>query len=190
VKSSRTNSVLAVRRFVGTAAALGLLAVTLAALPSAGAARPGAAAPTAEFVGAWRLTVTGIPGVPAFPVAVAYHADGTLVATGLPLQPAAPGAANALVFNGTGVGTWEATGPGTSAFTFVVLNADEHGRYLGTLTVSGTQHLSADGATLTSDNVLTVADPAGKTGARFPTTSMGARIGVEPIGTPIATPGS
>ena len=177
-----TNPVPLIRRLVAVAVALGLLTALMGAPNLARNARPGSAATPSDAgpVGSWRLTVVGIPGFPAFPVVVSYHADGTAASIGLPSQPAAPGSPNALVFNATGVGSWVATGPNASAFSFDVLNADEQGRYLGRLTVTGTQRLSDDGTTLTTEQVLTVTDPDGKVLASFPATATGTRIDAVP----------
>ena len=138
------------------------------------------------FVGAWQVSVTGIPGAPSFPVVISLLADGVAIASGSPAQPAAAGAPNRPVLNATGHGAWEPTGPDACALTFVVLNADEQEAFLGTLTVRGTQQLAPGGAAFTGSYVLTVSDPTGAEIASFPTTAQGTRIGVEPV--PAGTP--
>ncbi|MEA2595448.1 MAG: hypothetical protein QOF01_1917 [Thermomicrobiales bacterium] len=130
------------------------------------------------LVGTWRVMVTQADGI-GYPVMSTFMADGTAIHDGLPAQPAVPGAPYKVSIGGTGHGVWEATGEGSSAITFELLNSDENGNYLGRLTVSGTQELSADGESFTGQFVITITDPAGAVIAAIPTTAVATKMHLE-----------
>ena len=176
------------RRFAGLGSVLVLIAALAAASGAVGTRAQADPIPPAGqgFVGSWRVSVTGIPGAPVFPVLSTYMADSTTIHHGPAVQPAPPGSPFRFIYGSSGHGVWEATGADTAVVTFVVLNSDEHGNALGTLTVSGTQRLEAGGDAFTGRYVLTTADPAGGVLSTFSTTAEATRIRVEPTGTPEA----
>src|SRR5262249_46245768 len=110
------------------------------------------------------------------PVLSTYLADGTTIHAGPISTPAAPGSPNAIVFQSTGTGVWEATGIETSSVTFELLTGDEHGAFLGRVTVGGVQQLAPDGDSFTGHYVVSVTDPTGKTVAEIPTSAKGERM--------------
>ena len=180
-------------RIVTLGPVLALVGLALGGLAFQAVAHEGTPPAAASgFVGGWRVTVTDPTGQ-TFPVLSTYGADGTTLHSGRASQPAAPGAPHAVDFNATGHGAWAPTGPTTAAVTFEVLNSDERGSFLGTLTISGVQRLGPDGDTFTGEYVITVRDPAGNVVAEIPTTAEGRRIVVEPAGrprTPATPPGT
>ena len=88
-------------------------------------------------------------------------------------------------------GVWEASGERESRATFVGLNTDDHGNFLGSATISGTQRLSEDGQSYIGEYLVTVMNPSGAVVAAIPGTAKAVRIIMEPVplpGTPGATP--
>lgn len=171
--------------------ALSALSCLLIAGLIAGAAWSGAAATSAGsgFVGAWRNTVTDSGQPPILSLAT-LAADGTLLVADPPVTPAGPGGPDKLDFASAGHGTWTSTGDRTLTFTFLELHANEQGAFTGIVTVRGTGQLSADGNALTGAFTFDVTDPTGKVVFASDGTYHGTRIVVEPMGTPMATPGS
>lgn len=148
------------RRTSITALFLTLLVVTLLPVGSrlSGSAQP--ATPGQEFVGAWVATVPLLSG--AIVQVVAFDEDGTVVSVGPPARAITPGDPSTLVFNSDAVGSWVSTGPRTSTVTYVRLNADAQGNYLGTTTVRSNQDLGDDGQSFTAQADIVTRDPAGK----------------------------
>ena len=100
-----------------------------------------------------------------------------------PVSPAGPGAPFKLGFTSGGHGAWTSTGDRTLAFTFVELQSDETGAFVGTVTVRGTSELDAAGA-LTGHFTFDVTDPTGKVVFAGSGTFQGIRIVVEPMASP------
>ena len=139
------------------------------------------------IVGSWQVTITLVTG-PMVPVPdlVTFAADGTMLNSVQPVSPAPPGAPFSLIFAGLGHGNWTATGPGAAAWTFVRLQTDENGNYLGPVTARGAAEVSADGRRVSGPFTYDVADPAGNVVASGQGTFEGTLIAVEPMGTPMA----
>jgi hypothetical protein len=98
---------------------------------------------------------------------IAFDADGTVVSVGPPARTIMPGDPGTMVFNSDAVGTWVSTGPQTSTVTYVRLNADAQGTYLGATTIRSLQKLSDDGQSFTAQADIVTRDPAGmKTSSR------------------------
>lgn len=174
------------RRASITAFFLTLLVVTLLPVGSrlSGSAQP--ATPGQEFVGAWVATVPLPSG--AIVQVVAFDEDGTVVSVGPPARAITPGDPSTLVFNSDAVGTWVSTGPRTSTVTYVRLNADTQGNYLGTTTVRSNQDLGDDGQSFTAQADIVTRDPAGKVMATRTVEVEAVRLAAEPpaLGTPTA----
>jgi hypothetical protein len=170
-----------------------LALVALAAVANAAGLRARsdhAAIAGSGFVGTWRVLVTQGDGT-SFPVLSTFLADGTTLQSGPIAQPAGPGAPSSVRLQSTGHGVWEATGDGTSSVTFEVLIGDEHGAFVGRLTISGVQTLDPSGDSFTGRYILSVTDPTGGVVASIPTTATATRMRVElppSVGTPEATP--
>lgn len=141
-----------------------------------------------DFAGSWRVVISTADGR-TFLTLSTFGADGTVLTSGLPAQPAPPGTPAGVVFVSTAHGAWEATGPDTANVTFVHLRASADGQPLGTITPRLSVTLGADGQTFSGEFVTTLADPAGKTLATFMGTVQATRIVAEAPGTPpAATP--
>jgi hypothetical protein len=151
------------------------------------AADTGAATPVAtaeqEFVGSWQL-LTRSPGTPPSPALLTFFADGTLLGSGLPVQPEQPD----IVFISTGHGAWNATGIGTANATLVLLVVDTHGNFLGTETDQLRLQLDPDGQTCQGEFRAIVSDPNGQVENTLNGTVQGTRIVVEPTAMPPGTP--
>jgi hypothetical protein len=153
-----------------------LLAVVLIGLVAAGgrstiaqdAATPAAMAGH-PLIGTWIVTdPTGSPSVTAF------TADGIMLDT-------------EVGGGGSGVGTWEATGERTAAFTLVIPIADP--QFQAVIVIRGTVEIDAAGDTATvpysitgvgSDGAVVFTDEGQVTAARLPVEPIGA------VGTPLA----
>jgi hypothetical protein len=137
-----------------------------------------------EFVGTWLATVP-LPSGSIVQVA-AFDVDGTVVSVGPPVRAITPGDPSSLVFNSDAVGSWVSTGPKTSTITYVRLNADAQGNYLGTTTIRSNQLLSEDGESFTAQADIITRDPAGKVMATRTVEVEGVRLQPEPpeLGTP------
>ena len=171
-----------------------VLAVVPLGLFALGRTLPTAARDTAPmaggqgFVGSWRLTATSAEGPPELSLAT-IGADGTLLTSPQPVFPSLDGGPGEAIFTSAGHGAWEATGPDTGTYTFVVLIADGQGNLLVTATVRGTVTLGADGQTISGEFTRTFADPGGNTLATEEGTIQATRIVAEApqmTGTPAA----
>lgn len=148
------------------------------------------AGPEASTIdGSWRLMGAGAPGTPAEdPMLATFAPDGTATISSRAVRPALPGMPFSYIHFSTGHGVWEQGDDGTVSFTVVHLRSDEAGVFRGSVTVSGTLTLGADGQSVTGDATYTVADPAGAVQGTIPTPLTGERIA---IGAPAsATPKS
>ena len=146
---------------------------------------------TAEssFVGSWKVEVS-IPGQGGYSGLATYMADGTTIHSRTLAQAAQRGT---VMLISPAHGVWQASGERESRITFVGLNADDHGTFLGSATISGTQRLSADGQSYTGEYLVTVMDPSGAVVAAIPGTATAERITVETAtlpGTSVVTPAS
>jgi DNA-binding transcriptional regulator of glucitol operon len=157
---------------------LGVLAVGRAVITTAQDATP--PVDGQGFVGSWRVMVT-LPQGPSFPSLVTFGTDGTVTTSNQPVQPS-PGAPGQVVFASAGHGAWEATGPDTMVFTFVVLLADGQGNLVGFSTTRATLTLGANGQTFSGEGVPTIADPAGNVMVTFRATVQATRIVAEEPG--------
>ena len=164
---------------------VGLVGVIAIGGPQPTTAQSTTSMPAGEgCAGAWQV-VSASPGRPLH--IITFAADGTLVDIGPPVQPAAPDAANKLVFNSAGPGIWVSTGARSCTFMFVRMAADEQGNNLGTTTVQGRQEVSANGQAFTSTVTIAIADPTGKVVRTLSGTAEGTRMHVAPAmaGTPV-----
>lgn len=160
-------------------------AAVLSNAPPQTSAQFGTPMPVSGFVGAWRVTVTPTKG-PAFVNLSTYGADGTVLNSGAPVMPV-PGAPSKQTLGSTGHGAWLSTGADTADVVFVVLQSDQAGNFLGTVTVQATLRLGSDDETWDGTFMTTIADPAGKVMAQFSGKVHATRITVQSMGAP-ATP--
>lgn len=137
-----------------------------------------------SIVGSWWVTlaVTGLMDQEAG--LATFAADGTLLSSVKPVSPAPPGAPFRHIVASLGHGSWTAVETGRGTFTFVRLQTDESGNYLGAVTVRGVFDVSSDGGRWSGPFTYEVADPAGNIVASGTGTADGAPIAVEPMGTP------
>jgi hypothetical protein len=93
-----------------------------------------------------------------------------------------------MVFNSDAVGSWVSTGPRTSTITYVRLNADPQGNYLGTTTIRSNQLLNEDGQSFTAQADLITRDPGGMVIDTRTVDVEAVRLEAEPpaLGTPTA----
>jgi len=118
------------------------------------------AAPTAAgFVGAWIVepTIAG-QAAPAF---TTFMADGTIFTSNRPVQPAVPGLTDGPIAQSLGHGAWVATGERTAAITFMFIQTDLAGTYVGTRTITGSLEMDASGTSWSGTFGFTTADAAG-----------------------------
>jgi hypothetical protein len=132
-----------------------------------------------------------LPDAPQIAVPSVFGADGSVLLM-FPLTQAGP---QGVVFNASGVGTWEVDGERRAHFTAVQVLSDATGAFLGTLTIDGYPEASEDGQTFVDDGskvIITVRDPAGAVVDQFsgagarPVT--GSRMGPGNPGFPAAAP--
>ncbi len=166
---------------------LGVLAANHPALGTVGQEATPAATTEHPLVGAWRV-VPDPPGPPL--VLIVYHADGTLVYSGPALAPAPQGSPARLVFDTPAFGVWEPTGDRSAALTASLIETDEQGTFLGTLTFHGTVDLDDARNAYRFAGVVEVADPSGVVVATAPVSTRATRLQVDPAramaGTPVA----
>lgn len=142
--------------------------------------------PTAAqgFVGAWRLSTQTPFG--ASQTLVTVMADGTVLASDRPVLPGSAGFP--VSFTSAAHGAWHQTGPTTAAATWVEFVSDGQGNFLVTVTDSVEMTLGADGNAWSGPFSSTSADPTGKVLFVGGGTVQAARITVQPLATPAATP--
>jgi hypothetical protein len=155
-----------------------ILLLGLIATPRLGPTTAQEATDGPDLAGSWRVVVSRADGA-TFLSLHTYGAEGTVVVSGLPAQPAPPGGQPGVVFFSPAHGTWEATGPESANLTYVHLRADADGQPLGPVTIRNTLTLAADGQTFTSEAVTTLADPEGNVLATFSSTGQGTRMVAE-----------
>lgn len=123
------------------------------------------------LVGAWVLTRDAEVDSP--PVLGAFSSDGIYH------QVAVDGVG--------GYGTWEATGDSSAALTFVQQFADETGSLVRSATIRATIEVNPDGLGFTGEYTVEMSGEGTPPGEFGLGTVTGARITVEPIGTPVGT---
>lgn len=165
-----------------------ILAVAVAAVSVFGSARLGTSAqvgtpPAADqgFVGAWRLATETPFG--ASQSLLTLSADGTVAFSDRPVFPGDAGFP--VTFFSAGHGTWEQTGPGTAAATWVFFMTDGEGNFLGVVTDSAEMTLGAAGTSLSGPFSSSTADPAGNVLFVVGGTVEATRITVQPLATPV-----
>jgi hypothetical protein len=139
------------------------------------------------FVGSWSVEVS-IPGQGGYAGLATYMADGTTIHSRTLAQPTQQGG---ILLISPAHGVWEASSDREIGTTFVGLNTDDQGNFLGSASISGTQRLSPDGQSYTGEYVVTIMDPTGAVVASIPGTAAAVRINVESAtvpGTPAASP--
>ena len=168
-----------------------LLAVAAAAALALGPAGPRTGAQDATpaaagggFVGAWRL-FTETPFGPSQSL-ITFNADGTVLFSDRPVLPGDAGFPDSFI--GTGHGAWEQTGPDTAAATWVFFVTDGEGNFLAVVTDSAEATLGDDGDSWSGAFSSSSADPAGNVLFVGGGTGEAARITVQPLATPLATP--
>ena len=172
------------RRIFTMALFLSFLVVTLLPVGSRLSGSAQTATPGQEFIGTWVATVP-LPSGSIVQV-VAFDEDGTVVSVGPPARAITPGDPGTLVFNSDAVGTWVSTGRQTSTVTYVRLNADAQGNYLGTTTIRSNQLLNEDRQSFTAQADLITRDPDGKVMNTRTVDVEAVRLEAEPpaLGTP------
>lgn len=137
------------------------------------------------FVGAWRLTFD-TPSGPSQSL-LTVMADGTLLFSGRPVSPAAGGFP--VIFSSAGHGAWQPTGNSGAALTWIGLVTDGEGTLLAVVTDSVEASLSADVNAWSGAYSAKIEDPEGNLLYVGGSTVQAARITVQPLATPAATPG-
>lgn len=161
-------------------ALLALLASVVVGLP--GGSLVGNANAQAEdngFVGSWLVSPT-IDEATAVALTT-FTADGAILTSDRPSQSAPPELGIGPFHQSLGHGRWEATGPNEAAVTFVFLQTDPQGAYLGTRTIRGRLTLGPSGDRWSGDFTATIADAAGTVVAESVGRVSATRITVEPL---------
>lgn len=136
------------------------------------------------FTGTWQF-VSQSPGQAAAPGLVTFAADGTVIASGLPVQAAGP----AVVFISPAQGVWQAAGADNAMATVILLVADAQGHPRGSETDHLRLTLAPGGQTFQGKFTATVSDPTGKVENTLNGTLNGTRVAIAPAGLPrFATP--
>jgi hypothetical protein len=116
-----------------------------------------------DFTGSWRFTID-TDDLRTIHNLTALTADGVVISSGSPVQPAPPGTGSGVVFSSTAIGSWEQIGPVSANVTFVHILTSAEGQPLGTLTVRLSLHfIDDDHEYLYGSGVSTVADVDGNT---------------------------
>jgi hypothetical protein len=160
------------RRWVGTAALV--IAVAVAVAATLAASSPAASAPkTQQLNGTWLTTVTlvnppqGVP--PSFMALNTFFPSGELIASSSQVLPNTRTLAH---------GGWIRVANRRFASTFTAFRFDTSGVYAGMLRVRRTLTLSADGSSLTANDVVEMLNPEGTIVASFQATETGHRLPV------------
>src|SRR3712207_4203125 len=120
-------------RIIVLLAAVFLLALlALGRLPGTGAQDGTPVGSAGGFVGAWRVTPVLEGRVTT--ALTTFNADGTVFTSKPPVQIAPPEVGGAVLVQSVARGRWEATGERTADVTFVFVQSDGDGAYLGTRT--------------------------------------------------------
>jgi hypothetical protein len=160
------------RRWIG-AAALAAVAIATSAGTLA-TSSPAASTPkTQQLNGTWLTTITlvnppqGVP--PSFMALNTFFPGGDLIASSSQLLPSTRTLAH---------GGWIRVADRRFASTFTAFRFDAAGVYAGMLRVRRTLTLSADGRTLTANDVVEILNPGGTVVASFQATETGHRVPV------------
>lgn len=130
------------------------------------------------FVGSWLVSPT-IDEATAVALTT-FTADGTILTSNRPTQAAPPALGAGPILQSLGHGRWEATGSNEATVTFVFLQTDPSGAYLGTRTIRGRLTLDPSGDRWSGEFSATIADAAGSVLAESKGTVAATRITVEP----------
>ena len=137
------------------------------------------------IVGAWRI----LPDPPGPPLAlIVYHGDGTLVYSVPASAAAAPGSPSTVVFDTAAYGVWETLGERSVALTASLIESDENGDFIGTLTFHGTVEIDPAQDAYRFAGEVDVADPSGAVMGTFPVSTQATRIRVDRTRAAAATP--
>jgi hypothetical protein len=99
---------------------------------------------------------------PQFPAPSLFAADGTVI---LGFVPAEIGMDDTIQFTGSPMGVWEPYDEQTGHFTAVQVLADKTGKLIGSVTIDGHPHVSADGMSFIDDGSLVTVTIRDATGA-------------------------
>ena len=153
-----------------------------------------ATSPSAHgVIGSWLVELTGTDALadqPATPALATFFADGSFIASDLPVRPAltvdaspgpSPSAAaiaspTALLYTTAGQGIWTATGPTRAAVTFVELVTDGSGSVVATVTVSASLRIDGTGDAMSGPYSVTSVGPDGQPLPDSSGTLQGTRI--------------
>jgi hypothetical protein len=122
-----------------------------AQVPGARAQASGPTLADHPLVGAWLVSVPQGPNQPPVPNLQTFTTDGVVLQAVRAVQLAPPGQSFQFVYTSGGHGIWMPTSERGGVFTFVFLNTNERGEYIGTTTVTGHPQVSEDGQTFTND---------------------------------------
>jgi hypothetical protein len=151
------------------------------------AARGTATTAPSGFIGAWRVNPT-IGGQTAVALTT-FNADGTVFTSNRPVQTAPAGVdlGAPVIVQSLGHGSWTGTGERTADMTFVILQSDPVGAFLGTRTIRGSLELNERGDQWTGTFSATIADAVGTEFVTQVGSVEATRIVIEPIA-PAMTP--
>jgi hypothetical protein len=151
-------------------AAIGLIAVALAATGAISASAANDDSSANHLVGSWQLTVDRGPTLPPVKGLTTYTSDGTLIGTGN------------TVLRGPAHGVWEHVSGRTYADTHIFFRFDSTGTLLGFQKIRETVELTQDGDSYTAVAISDQFDPSGNlTASGLRATITATRIKVEPI---------
>ena len=146
-----------------------------------------------DVIGSWLVELTGTDAPAdqtATPALATFFADGSFIASDLPVRPAStvdttPGASPStapvaspadLLYTTAGHGIWTATGSVRVAVTFVELVTDGTGSVVATVTVSATVRVDETGDAMTGPYAVTSVGPDGQPLPDSSGTLQGTRI--------------
>jgi hypothetical protein len=180
-------------RWTRRRAALGALAAAAAAAVGAPAKSRAQSAPDltgSPYVGSWRATAVLDGSTTPFTTLSTYMADGTVVNSGSPVAAAPAGAAYRVVFSSAAHGNWDVLPDGSAATTFVRLQADENGAFLGEVKVRSTLRFDDSSQIASGPFTFEEYDAGGQLVGTAAGTVELVRMPVEPLSdaTPAATP--
>jgi hypothetical protein len=160
------------RRWIGAAAVAAVTIATTAGMLATSS--PAASTPkTQQLNGTWLTTITlvnppqGVP--PSFMALNTFFPSGELIASSSQVLPSTRTLAH---------GGWARVANRRFASTFTAFRFDAAGIYAGMLRVRRTLTLSADGRSLTPNDVVEMLNPAGTVVASFQATETGHRVPV------------
>jgi hypothetical protein len=135
-----------------------------------------------SIVGAWKVSGVGTSDTaPQDPLLFMFNTDGTVTVASRAVRPALPGSPFSYTSFSTGIGAWETTADGSTAFTVEHIVTDETGAFQGTNTLSGALHMSKDGLTVEGDATSFAYSTGGALSAEVLTPLKGTRIVVAPV---------